>query len=243
MFTEEATNAVTPADGILLSKNKLSIIEQKNKTNYSLTRKELDDFTTHMSYFLFNMVQHSSSTVEFKNAIFYLNENHNMNALPCAAGNTILDERMFEAWFTECNESESYLEENINHIFNTYFSFEIKLSDKEYIIVQQQIADAIQKRNCNVDFLDKIFTPSDRVSKSERIQFNYSNEDLTHSGDFVLWQAIRGLLYFTNNNTSTNLVNKDITESTAYRLLTLFTDAPDDLAMVDFIKLLPSMWH
>ena len=241
MFTEEAI-AVTPADGILLPKTKLSIIEQKNKANYCLTRKELDDFTTHMSYFLYNMVQHSSATVEFKNAVFYLNEKHNMNSLPCSSDSKF-DDAKFGEWFTECVKSENYLEENIEHVFNNYFMLTVKLSAHEHEIVKQQVEDAVNSKTVNVDFLDKIFTPSDKTCQAERIRFNYSTEDVNRSGDFIIWQAARGLLHYTVNSTGTNFVDKEHAEQLAYRMLTLFTDEPDILAVTDFIRMLPNMWH
>lgn len=241
MFTESFCRA-TPDTGIILPKKSLGNMERKNKASYCLTRKEYEDFTTYMCYFLYNMVEPTSTTVEYKQALFYVNEKHNMHSLKTDADSFHMDENVFTLWSKTCDAAESYLTQNINMVFKTYYKHKTKLTTAEHANLKEQLTLNIINKQFNVKPLDGWFAPSNMSSANERLQNNFSSEDLRDSGTFILWQAVRGLLFYTITNNDSSLIDSEQAKQLMFRLVDLMYGLEDDEALPDFMALLPYMW-
>lgn len=241
MFTDSFCRA-TPDTGIILPKKSLGNMERKNKASYCLTRKEYEDFTTYMCYFLYSMVEQTSTTVEYRQALFYVNEKHNMHSLKSSKDLFHLDEEVFHLWSKTCDAAEYYLSQNINMVFKTYYKHKNKLTDSDYSIIKEQLRYNIVNKLLGVELLDNWFSPSKPEFELERLQNNFSSEDIKDSGDFILWQAVRGLLFYTVTNNDSSLIDSQEAEDLMFRLVDVMYGLEDDEALPDFIALLPYMW-
>lgn len=231
MFQKISNNNLT------LPKNKLSIVERKNKTLYGLTRKELEDLPTYMYYLLYNMSDSKKQNKKYQEALYYANEKHNMNHLVSFEAT----DEDFAKWLTTCENSESYLEENMANLFSSLYNKKHKITDEQFNTIKQEIEFSLENRTIEIKTLDGFFKIQNKNGQIERTVNSFSNEDVYNSAYFITWQALRGLLLFNSLSSYNNITKDEIKHLTYGFINSLITD--DYTVWDEFITKLPQLWH
>ena len=223
----------------ILPKNKYGLMEQKFKSNYCLTRKEYENFTTYMLYFLNEMVNPGNNVECFKTSLKYANELQHMTMLP--SDGEYLDDAVFAEWFEKCNEAQGLIEDSIETIFVNNFNRKNVFTDTEIESTKYEIVEAVKTFNIDVPTLDAKFKTNSKTIQHQRVTNHYSDYDVERSADFIIWQAVKGLLAYNKNSKHFNDENQ--LEETALMLLSNMNQTGTAYGLRTFMQILPTMWH
>lgn len=241
MLNSKPSSLIPSQPKIILPKNKYGITEQKFKSNYGLTRKEYENFTTYMLYYLDSMVAYHDSMDEFKVALTYANESHTMSMLP--ENEDYLDESMFAQWFTACSQAQQDLENSIDETFIKHYNRNIILDTEQNGTVIEEIRNALTSFAFETPTLDSMFKSSSKEGQTQRVLQHYNSSDAENSADFILWQGIKGILAYNKNTRNMSTADETQLEDIALKLASNFTQTQTAYGMKELIGLLPHMWH
>lgn len=226
------------SSSIVLPKKRLGILEQKTKTKQCLIRKEYEDFTTYIIYFLHQLASHDYSFSDYKKALTVLYDKHQMSL----TDEHFHDEKYFELWISKCDAAEKYVLENIDEIFNKAYKPLNVLNaipvDVKIDFVNQQVANG----SYDLSLLDSLFQTSIKEEQLARVRNSFNNIDMQCSQDFILWQIIKGLLFFTVSQDSHKMIDTKTTNDLMYRFIKKSNNLPDETLMHDFMQIVSFLW-
>ena len=222
------------AMSLTLPKNNHSVVEKKHKTMYVLTRKETESFNTYMVYFLASMVKNMPNPEEYYEALTYFHDIHDMQLLTL----DVNDESAFIAWNKKCLQAEEYIDKNIDKIFRKHYNHDISLTDEQISSLHAEMLESFNNRKVHLPTIDNILNTYKDASFG-RVTKGYNQNDEKHSGFFITWQAIRGLIYFAYSTSDTDKYLQLASRMCA----SLKSDkSQDDRLMADFMFSLKNMW-
>lgn len=227
-----------PSCNLVLPKKRLGILEQKTKSYHCLTRKEYEDFTTYIIYFLYRLAPEDNELATYKSSLYNMYEKHHMPYLETE----YQDEEFYEKWLTQCEISEEYVCDNIDEIFTTRYK-PLKLLTSinlEYKI--DFVKTQIESSDYSLSLIDNLFAPRLKSDSLERIKNSYNSTDRMFSQDFIFWQAMKCLLFFTITKKEHKMIDTKTTEELLYRFINKSSNMQDETLMRDFMKIVPLLW-
>lgn len=227
------------SQGIVMPKKRLSIIEQKTKSKQCLTHKEYEDFTSYIVYYLHEMVNTNTYTIEYKESLQTIYNNHDASFLEMSSYDDISQER----WLVQVNEAHQYIIDNIDNIFKNHYRSNNIFIDITPEHIEHNVQLQIEVVSYNINDLDTCFKTCSREEEIERIKNHYSSADLKTSKDFITWQIMKALMFFTVSNSETKMVTREKTEKLLYRFIHDINCQKDETLMSDFAKILPLLWY
>lgn len=193
------SNSTTSTSPILLKEDypyrRMSVIEQKNKTLYSLTKKEYDSFNSSICKLL-SFIYKDKNNTEMVNAASNM---HELQTLDYFSHNHTCEETLDDALMEIENMRSLYVDVFTKLLQRVVFEDKTITYDNYYYCVEQIVN---HEKTFTWTDVNHFVTPLYIFGRKEtdkildRVKYGYNAYDVKHSSSLIVWHIVRANLYY-----------------------------------------------